>query len=96
MKGWINREPDLEFVALLLNVLIHRTHDEIILSKDILHFCCNNIVNRFIEEQISKDPFAQRVVEQYYSFGMLTYQHWYSKLQKYIKDSSFEDQMKWI
>lgn len=96
MKGWINREPDLEFVALLLNVLIHRTHDEIILSKDILHFCCDNIVNRFIEEQISNDPFAQRVVEQYYSFGMLTHQHWYSKLQKYIKDSSLEDQMKWI
>lgn len=96
MKGWINREPDLEFVALLLNILIHRTYDEIILSKDILHFCCNNIVNRFIEEQISKDPFALRVVEQYYSFGMLTHQHWYSKLQKYIKDSSLEDQMKWI
>ena len=27
---------------------------------------------------------------------MLTHQHWYSKLQKYIKDSSLEDQMKWI
>ena len=97
MNGWINREPDLEFVALLLSVLIHRKNDEIILlSRITLYICCDQLVNRFVEEQISKDPFAQRVVEQYYSFGMLTHQHWYSKLQKYIKDSSLEDQMKWI
>lgn len=93
---WINREQDLEFAALLLSVLIHRTNDKIILSRDTLYICCNRLVKRFFEEQISKDPFAQRVVEQYYSFGMLTHQHWYSKLQKYIKDSNLEDQMKWI
>ena len=96
MKIWINREPDLEFAALLLSVLIHRTYDEIILSKDTLKTCCNNLVNRFIEEQISKDPFSQKVVEQYYSFGMLTHQYWYSKLQKYINDSSFRNQLNWM
>ena len=96
MKIWINREPDLEFAALLLSVLIHRTYDEIILSKDTLKTCCNNLVNRFIEEQISKDPFSQKVVEQYYSFGMLTRKYWYSKLQKYINDSSFRNQLNWM
>jgi hypothetical protein len=96
MKRWINQEPDLEFAALLLSVLIHRTYDEIILSKDTLKTCCNNLVNRFIKEQISKDTFSQKVVEQYYSFGMLTHQYWYSNLQRYIKDGGIKVQMKWI
>lgn len=96
MKKWINQEPDLEFVALLLSVLIHRTIDEVILSKDALKTCCEMVVNRFIEEQISKNPFAQEVVEQYYSFGMLTRKYWYSKLQKYINDSSFRNQLNWM
>lgn len=96
MKKWINQEPDLEFVALLLSVLIHRTIDEVILSKDALKTCCEMVVNRFIEEQISKNPFSQEVVEQYYSFGMLTRKYWYSKLQKYINDSSFRNQLNWM
>ena len=96
MKKWINQEPDLEFAALLLSVLIHRTYDEIILSKDTLKTCCEMVVNRFIEEQISKNPFSQEVVEQYYSFGMLTRKYWYSKLQKYINDSSFRNQLNWM
>lgn len=96
MKKWINQEPDLEFVALLLSVLIHRTIDGVILSKDALKTCCEMVVNRFIEEQISKNPFSQEVVEQYYSFGMLTRKYWYSKLQKYINDSSFRNQLNWM
>lgn len=96
MKKWINQEPDLEFAALLLSVLIHRIYDEIILSKDTLKTCCEMVVNRFIEEQISKNPFSQEVVEQYYSFGMLTRKYWYSKLQKYINDSSFRNQLNWM
>lgn len=96
MKRWINQEPDLEFAALLLSVFIHRTYDEIILSKDTLKTCCEMVVNRFVEEQISKNPFSQEVVEQYYSFGMLTRKYWYSKLQKYINDSSFRNQLNWM
>lgn len=95
VEEWINTEDDLEFLALILSHIRTTPHSGLRmlwLNKEVQDYS-NVVISRFIEEKMSKDSFADEIVKQYYSFGLL---HWYPQLKEYIHSLTEEQRKEWI
>ena len=95
LDEWFKTEEDLEYLALALHHLISIPNSQIriILSNNEIREYSNMVFRRFIDEQMSKAPFSERIVKQYYSFG---FSLWQAHLQEFIKSLSQQEKGEWI
>lgn len=95
LDEWFKTEEDLEYLALALHHLISIPNSQIriILSNNEIREYSNMVFRRFIYEQMSKEPFSEKIVKQYYSFGLSL---WQTQLQEFIKSLSRRERDEWI
>lgn len=91
LEEWFNTEKNLEFLVLTLCTL--RDVSSLIISQEQMKIYSDVVIKRFIDEQISKGPFVEKTIEQYYNYGRLL---WFSHLKEYIASLSQQEKDEWI
>lgn len=94
IEEWVKTEEDLEYLALVLYhiITLPNSHLRMILSNTEIRNYSEKLIDRFINEQMSKAPFAENIIKQYYSFGLLA---WYNRLKEYIQTLTEEQRIEW-
>lgn len=96
IKEWFHTECNFEFLVLTLDTLRDDTFNvdiHMIISNEQKQAYSNHVIKRFIHEHMSKAPFMDNVVEQYYNFGRLL---WYPQLKIYIQSLTVEQRQQWV
>lgn len=95
LEEWFNTEINFEFLALTLYTMqdVSISDARMIISQEQMRTYSDVVIKRFIDEQMSKTPFAECIVEQYYNFGLLL---WQARLQEFIKSLSQQEREEWI
>ena len=91
IEEWFNTETNLEFLVLTLYTL--RNVSGIIIPQEKIRTYSVVVIKRFIDEQMSKTPFAERIVKQYYNYGRI---FWFSHLKEFIASLSKQEREEWI